>query len=395
MRLFQLLADACSVNRCRSTRLVPVSAITAVAIAASVFAAVPNHAAAQAFGGAVLIAGDYILVGEAAHEREPGTVRAYALAGGGWAEVATLQGPGASVRDAFGRSLAQAGDFLLVGAGGGDGGRVHVYRLADVGNPEAAPVQTLAVSGLGGFGGAMAASAADLVVTARERRTATARWPSFRRERTDRWSHRGTLTLEGRVGFGGAGLVLDGDLLVAGNPSAGTVSVFERASGGAGWGDPAVLERPASDEGAGSFGTTIAAHGGEVLVSEMRVARSPDRGVVRTGTVHRFAKVDGAWASVGTVTVGEEQSQGVFGSSLTVRGGTLLVGDGSRGIRVHGGRTTNGRLRAVPGCARYRRWRTATMILPVGRTGRRHRGTGIPRRRLRDGSGHGVLQRVG
>ena len=328
MRLFELLADACSVNRCRSRRLVPVFAVTAV-VAASVFAALPTPAAAQAFGGAVVVADGHILVGEAAHEREPGTVRAYALEGGRWREVATLQGPGASVRDAFGRSLARAGDFLFVGAGGGNDGRVHVYRLADVGTAGATPVQTLAVSGLRGFGAALAASAADLVVTAThpdgDRALAI-----FQAGADGRWSHRGMLTLEGPAGFGGAGLVLDGDLLVTGNPSAGTVTVFERIGGGEGWGDPAVLERPGSDESAGSFGTTIAALGGEVLVGETRVERSSDRGVVRTGTVHRFLKVDGVWTAAGTLPVEEGQSQGVFGSSLAVHGGTLLVGDGTQ-----------------------------------------------------------------
>ena len=328
MRIRQYLGKPCSPNHSRSTGLASVFPVIAVVVAASMIAAVPTPAAAQAFGGAIVVVDGQVLVGEAAHEREPGTVRAYARDGGGWTEVATLQGPGATVRDAFGRSLARAGDFLLVGAGGADDGRVHVYRLDDVGDPEAVPVQTLTVSGLRGFGGAMAASAADLVVTAvnadGDRALAI-----FQAGADGRWSRRGTLTLEGPAGFGGAGLALDGDLLVAGNPSAGTVSVFERVSGGEGWGNPSVLERPGSDE-AGTFGVMVAAYGGEVLVSEMRVARSGDRGVVRTGAVHRFTKVDGVWTAAGTLPVEEGQSQGGFGSSLTVHGGTLLVGDGTQ-----------------------------------------------------------------
>ena len=119
MRIRDFPGKSCSPDLCRSNRPAPVFALITLMAAASVFAAVPTPAAAQAFGGAIVVADGYVLVGEAAHEREPGTVRAYALEGGGWTEVATLQGPGASVRDAFGKSLARAGDFLFVGAGGG------------------------------------------------------------------------------------------------------------------------------------------------------------------------------------------------------------------------------------------------------------------------------------
>ena len=329
MCIRDFLADARFVSHHRSIRPVALFAVTVVVAATAWFAAVPTPAAAQSFGGAVLVAGDYILVGEAAHEREPGSVRAYALQGGGWTEVAMLHGPGASLRDAFGKSLAHAGDFLFVGAGGGDEGRIHVYRMADVGNAEAAPVQTLTVAGMAGFGDAMAASGTDLMVmgtnTDGDRSLAT-----FRPGANGRWSHRGTLALDGRAGFGGAGIALAGNLLAAGNPSAGTVSVFERVTEDGEWGDPTALERPGSDENAGSFGMPIAVYGGEVLVAEMRVERSRDRGIVRTGAVHRFVKVDGAWTAAGTLPVEEGESEGGFGSSLTVHDGTLLVGDGSR-----------------------------------------------------------------
>ena len=215
------------------------------------------------------------------------------------------------------------------GPAGGDESRVHVYRLADVGNAEAAPVQTLTVTGLDGFGDAMAASGTDLMVTGTNTDGGRA-LATFRRGANGRWSQRGTLALDGRAGFGGAGIALNGNLLAAGNPSAGTVSVFERVTEDGEWGEPAELTRPGSDEDTGAFGMTIAAHGGEVLVAEMRVERSRERGVVRTGAVHRFVKIDGAWTAVGALPVEEGESEGGFGSSLAVHGGTLLVGDGNR-----------------------------------------------------------------
>ena len=110
---------------------VPATALVLVAFAC-LFASRPAPASAQAFGAAVLVADGRILAGEAAHEREPGTVRAYAY-DGGWAQVAALRAPEPAPRDGFGSALASSGEFLFVGADRTGAGRVYVYRLSDIG----------------------------------------------------------------------------------------------------------------------------------------------------------------------------------------------------------------------------------------------------------------------
>ena len=112
-----------------------------------IFAPVP--VAGQAFGGAVLVADGRVFVGEAAHEREPGTVRAYAY-DSEWSVVATLRAPEPALRDGFGSALARAGELLLVGADGMDEGRVYVYRLEDVDSEDVRPIQILSGPGLSG-----------------------------------------------------------------------------------------------------------------------------------------------------------------------------------------------------------------------------------------------------
>jgi len=89
-------------------------AVTAVVVAASVFATLPATATAQAFGGAVLIAGDYILVGEAAHEREPGTVWVFARDGDEWTRVAALRSDGSSTGNRFGKTLRRTQEPLAL-----------------------------------------------------------------------------------------------------------------------------------------------------------------------------------------------------------------------------------------------------------------------------------------
>ena len=295
---------------------------------ACLVASPPAPAAAQAFGGAILVADGRILVGEAGHQREPGTVRAYALDGGTWSRVATLQGPGATVRDAFGKSLARAGDFLFVGAGGGSEGRVHVYRLADMGTPEAVPVETLTLSGWNGFGEALVASGTELVAAATnpgvERTLVT-----FRRGTDGMWSHTETLAVGQGSGFGAGSFAVSGDLLAVRNPASGTVDVYERESGEE-WGASVALERPGSAGEQVLFGISIAVYGKEILVGEMRVGRDGAGGIIRTGAVHRFAKVDGAWSAIGMLSPEDGQSQDGYGSSLTVHGSTLLAGGGGQ-----------------------------------------------------------------
>ena len=311
---------------------------------AGLFALTPLSAAAQAFGGAVLVAGGRVLVGEAAHEREPGAVRAYALKAGNWTEVATLRGPGASVRDAFGTSLARAGDLLFIGAGRRDEGRVHIYRLADLDGTDPAPVRTLRLDGWSGLGGALAATETELVATATNpdgKQTLV----TFRPDTEGMWSHAGTIAVGQGGGPAGVQFAVSGELLAVADPRPPGVEVYERGSGGD-WGSPAKLEPSGADgEPPTLFGTAIAAHGDEILVGEMRIDRSGTGAPVRTGRVHRFAKVEGSWTAAGTLSPGDGRDAAGYGSSLAVHDNTLLVGGDGRVFvyaREAGGWTVSG-----------------------------------------------------
>ncbi len=273
---------------------------------------VPAPVAAQAFGGAVLVADGQVLVGEAAHERDPGTVRGYAF-DGEWIEVWSLRAPEPAVQDGFGRALARSGDHLLVGADGGDEGRVYVYSLAEARMGGADPIQVLGDPALSGFGASLMASGPEVIAVATregdERVLAT-----FLRDVDGTWSRGGTVALPEDAGnlFD-----LGGNLLASTGPG-GAVHVHERDADGS-WGTPTELAQPgAEDSPFVMFGTSVAVAGDEILVGQLTMGPS------REAVLHRFAMIDGSWTTIGTLS-GDGRDTG-YGLSLATDGATLLVG---------------------------------------------------------------------
>ena len=308
-----------------STSLMPtrkgflsVPGLAGVLMFAGLMVGVAAPLAAQAFGGAVLVADGQVLVGEAAHEREPGTVRGYAF-DGGWIEAWSLRAPEPAVRDGFGRALALSGDHLLVGADGGDEGRVYVYSLAEVRTGNGDPIQTLRDASLTGFGASLLTSEGEVVATAS--RDGGARViATFRVDDDGMWSPGGTVDLPDDVGDRFA---IDGDLLASVSTTGGVVQVFERDGGASSWGPPTELANPGSDAAGFALGVSVAVAFDEVLVGRLTI------GAARQAAVHRYARVDGAWTEIGTLSP-EDESDGGFGQSLGVDGAALLVGGASR-----------------------------------------------------------------
>ncbi|MCY4400709.1 MAG: choice-of-anchor B family protein [Gemmatimonadetes bacterium] len=286
----------------------------------------PMPLAGQAFGGAVLAADGWLLVGEAAHEREPGSVRVYDY-DGEWSEVATLNAPEPAVRDGFGSALARAGDFLFVGADGTDGGMVYVYRLEDVPGEDVRPLQTLADPALSDMGETLLASGTELMTAARNQ-DGEGVLATFRLGEDGRWAPGGTVGVPADAGgLGTQGFDLAEDLLIVGDPDAGTVQVFERGSGPVAWEATEVVDLPDSENPGGRpFGTSVALFQDEILVGRTEIALDEDGGISVEGIVHRFARVDGAWTAVGTLQPEDDAERQGFGMSLAVDGPSLLVG---------------------------------------------------------------------
>ena len=301
-------------------RLATLGRITALAAACAlsiaVLAAVPSSTQAQAFGGSVLIADGYILVGESSHEREPGTVWVFAREGDGWASVATLRSPTPGVGDGFGTSLARAGDFVFVGPVG------YAFHMDDIGDSNAEAVPVILIRDNLGAGNILAGSGNELLV-GMARETGGQEMAVLQVTDDGRMSRTASFTVPVAAGGPGAPPFALGDgIMVAGDPSQGAAHVFERSADGGDWAQTATLAHPDDPSTPTFFGSSVALAGGEVLVGQMMEA-----------VVHRFAKVDGTWQSVGTIEPGDEGTSPGFGGSLAADGETLLVG-GARGFEL-------------------------------------------------------------
>ena len=287
---------------------------TTLSLAAAVLCGVlPSPAAAQAFGGTVLIADGHILVGEAAHEREPGTVWVFARDGDEWVSVASLTGGSeAMTRDRFGQALARVDDHVFVGAGGVDGGAVYQYPLADLASWNGDAEAALWVSHGPEIATVLAGSGTELMV-------GMGRRVDGRLELEMIPVAEDGITFPGRsfnLQIGGlTPYALDAEILVVGNPGEGVARVYERPDGDGAWELTASLSPPGEPDERALFGSSLAVAGDEILVGQMRA-----------GVVHRYARVDGSWQRTGTLEPEDDEMRPGYGTSLAADGETLLVG---------------------------------------------------------------------
>ncbi|MYG82141.1 MAG: choice-of-anchor B family protein [Gemmatimonadetes bacterium] len=285
---------------------------------AGAFAALPSSATAQAFGGALLIANGHILVGEAAHEREPGTVWVFARDGDGWSSVAALRDPAPHTGDGFGKALARAGDFVFVGAGGTDGGAIYYFPLADPSGWNADREAALSVSH-GEIGSVLAGSRTVLMASMSGEQDGRL-WAEMVTVLEDDVLFDVSLDSGIDVPLGGSNpYALTDNLLVVGDPNGNTVHLHERRASDGDWESTGTLTPPGDPEQRTLFGSAVAVAGDEILVAQMLA-----------GVVHRYAKMDGAWQPVGTLEPENDEMRLGYGASLAVDGEALLVGGAQR-----------------------------------------------------------------
>ncbi len=312
------------------------SAIIPTLAAAALFAALPAPASPQAFGGSVLIADGYILVGESAHEREPGSVWVFAQVDNEWTRVARLGGSGAP-GTGFGKALAESGNFVFVATGAPRGGQeypssgtVATYRLDGAASPVFEQLPWIrAVTHNPEYGNVMAAFGNLLLVS-------MGGLPDGHAMVVHRVGMDGDLS-DGEMftvpesfdRMGSAALALGEGLVVVGDPTQNAVHLFEKRPGEDGEWEPAgTLSHPEAPSQSTFFGFSVALAGSEVLVGQLQEP-----------VVYRYAKVDGVWRSVGALEPGDDEMRPGYGHSLATDGETLLVGGAQRFSEYH--RTEN------------------------------------------------------
>jgi hypothetical protein len=238
------------------------------------------------FGRSVAIAGDTVVVG-APYDDDAGTNSGSAYifrttdGGATYGQVAKLTASDAVMYDIFGISVAIAGDTVVIGAYNKNWGKgaVYVFRTSD--------------------GGAAYAQVARLTASD------AAADDEF-----------------------GISVAIDGDTIVVGaiqkdNGGAGMACVFSTTDGGASYSQVAKLT--ASDAATDDrFGQSVAIDGGTVVVG----AYLDDDAGANSGSVYVSRTSDGGatYGQVAKLTASDGASSDLFGYSVAIDGGTVVVG---------------------------------------------------------------------
>ncbi len=275
---------------------------------------------------------------------------------GSWVQEAYVKASNAEIDDAFGYSVAMAGNVAVVGAPGEDSavtgingdetsngapgsGAAYVFLrdTSGVWNQEAylKPTDTLAGAG---FGYSVAFDGETIAVSAWRMDVGVIYL--FNRDANGAWVQEASVVpadLAADVGFADA-IDIDGDTLAVGakwhgNPSTGAVYVFSRTAPGT-WVQDVLLV--AENGGANdSFGENVAVDGDTLVVGATNEASSAtgidgdgsDNSAPESGAAYVFTRADdGSWSQSAYLKSSNSESPDLFGSAVAVQGEWIAVG---------------------------------------------------------------------
>ncbi|MCX7790338.1 MAG: FG-GAP repeat protein [Chloroflexaceae bacterium] len=258
------------------------------------------------FGRSVAISGNTVVVGayneDSGNPANPndnsasnaGAAYVFVRNGTAWSQQAYLKAANAGAEDQFGRSVAIAGDTIVVGA----------------------PYEDSGASGNPNDNGANNAGAAYV----------------FTRSGTT-WTQRAYLKASS-IGAGdqfGYAVALTGNTLVASAPGeggSGAVSVF--TGGGASWTQQAFLK--AANAGTGDYFGAFVAIDGDILAvgapgeASGNPADPNDNSAPNAGAAYVFTRNGATWTQRGYLKASNAQAEDLFGTSTAISGDTVVVG---------------------------------------------------------------------
>jgi choice-of-anchor B domain-containing protein len=293
-----------------------------------------------AFGSTLALAGNQLLVarpGELTFFPAPanhaGSVHVFERdASGQWAERASVAAADGEVGDRFGHAFAASGDLLIIGAPGAANGAGEAYAFTrEVGSWREVARLTSPNGSAGDAFGASVALAGDVaLIGAPGRQNRTGSVTVFRRTASG-WTADGTLDASG-VAEGedfGAAISFDGAHAIVGAPGAvpgmvatappgrGAVLLFSRTADGT-WRRTARFTLPTGE--IGSLGASVLMRDNEAFAAAPFAAQF-------VGAVLRYTRgEDGTWTEAGRVAAPGATPGGFFGASMADAGNELMVG---------------------------------------------------------------------
>ncbi|WP_419949648.1 choice-of-anchor B family protein [Candidatus Palauibacter sp.] len=290
------------------------------------------------FGTGVAWVGERLLIGAPGAEESRGRAYLFERREGNWVERAALD-PAAEPRAGVGSAVAMTADAAFLGAPGRLGdlprfgqpapaqpGVVYIYTVSPDGAlAPAGRLESPSPEGSDRFGAALVAAGDQLIVGAPG--SDGGRGAVYRFERDDdAWRPAGAFVLESLAagaGFG-ASLALEGNTLFAGAPgqaAGGVVAAFDVSESP---GAPGLV-RPPEGSGAAAFGASLAVGGGMLWVGAPRTSGATGAAYVFDGTSLDYLQ------SVDAAPFGPGAS---FGSSLGAGTEMVVVGAGQADLRL-------------------------------------------------------------
>lgn len=302
------------------------------------------------FGGAIAVSGDTAVIGSSYMEVEGaievGKAFVYVRSGNSWSPQAELIGSDGDEFDMFGGSAAIDGDTLVIGAAHSPGlvsapggrvntkgfGKAYVYARSGTSwsmQAEILPEDALAADG---FGSSVALSGDTLLIGApgpnRLAGPSATIGAAYVYARTGTsWSLQARLQPSDGVASDrfGSRVALGQDTAIVSAPNKddkGQAYVFVRS--GSSWSEQARLL--ASDGTAGDrFGANLA------LNADTAVVSAPDKNEFH-GQAYVFVRSGSSWSQQAVLLSPERVEINIFGSSMALRGDTLVIADPLVGI---------------------------------------------------------------
>ncbi len=275
------------------------------------------------FGAALAVGDETVFVGEARNNLRPGIVYVYGRSGTDWTERAQIKAPNAEAGDAFGAAVALDGNTLLVSQlAPGQVGAVHVYdRAAAGGWQHAARMTASDVTAADLFGASISLAGDRAVVSAPGANNRIGAVYVFARS-ANGWTQQARLApadLQAGDAFGAAVSLSGTRLLVSApgrNQRAGNVYVFEFANGS--WTDAGQFAARGLQANE-NFGASLA------VLDNMALAGAPGAGGY--GAVYGFARNEqGEWVEQGRLVAFDGSRQSGFGAALAIEPTQVWVG---------------------------------------------------------------------
>ncbi len=286
------------------------------------------------FGYSVSISGDTVVVGASWDDNYSGSSYIFDRDYGGtdnWGQVAKITAGDGAADDEFGSSVAISGDTVVgLAPGNGDSGAAYIFYRHQGGADNWGQVKKITAGDSttgGGFTNSISISG-DTVAVGGPHETNNGSAYIFYRNHggTDNWGQVTKIT-----GAADGGMVfINGDTLVVGATyddgyPYGSANIFYRNQGGTDhWGKVTKIT-PSDDSYRDFFGCCVCLSGDTLVVG----AYADDDNGADSGSAYIFERNEGgadSWGEVKKITPADGASGDNFGTSVSISGGTVVVG---------------------------------------------------------------------